>query len=214
MALSRSWKQLILAVFAILLLVIDQVSKILVKTNMHLGESIPVLGQWFQILFIENEGMAFGMSFGGELGKYLLTTFRIILFGVMFYYIRSLLRRDSVPMGVLVGLTAIMVGALGNIIDCMFYGLIFEQSTMGTVADLVPMGQGYGKFMLGKVVDMLYFPIINTTLPDWFPINGGEQFIFFRPIFNIADSCITVGALYLILFKWRFFSAESKKMEK
>lgn len=214
MALSRSRKQLILAVFAILLLVIDQVSKILVKTNMHLGESIPVLGQWFQILFIENEGMAFGMSFGGELGKYLLTTFRIILFGVMFYYIRSLLRRDSVPMGVLVGLTAIMVGALGNIIDCMFYGLIFEQSTMGTVADLVPMGQGYGKFMLGKVVDMLYFPIINTTLPDWFPINGGEQFIFFRPIFNIADSCITVGALYLILFKWRFFSAESKKMEK
>ncbi|MBR2948106.1 MAG: lipoprotein signal peptidase [Bacteroidales bacterium] len=214
MALSRSRKQLILAVFAILLLVIDQVSKILVKTNMHLGESIPVLGQWFQILFIENEGMAFGMSFGGELGKYLLTTFRIILFGVMLYYIRSLLRRDSVPMGVLVGLTAIMVGALGNIIDCMFYGLIFEQSTMGTVADLVPMGQGYGKFMLGKVVDMLYFPIINTTLPDWFPINGGEQFIFFRPIFNIADSCITVGALYLILFKWRFFSAESKKMEK
>lgn len=214
MALSRSRKQLILAVFAILLLVIDQVSKILVKTNMHLGESIPVLGQWFQILFIENEGMAFGMSFGGELGKYLLTTFRIILFGVMLYYIRSLLRRDSVPMGVLVGLTAIMVGALGNIFDCMFYGLIFEQSTMGTVADLVPMGQGYGKFMLGKVVDMLYFPIINTTLPDWFPINGGEQFIFFRPIFNIADSCITVGALYLILFKWRFFSAESKKMEK
>lgn len=214
MALSRSRKQLILAVFAILLLVIDQVSKILVKTNMHLGESIPVLGQWFQILFIENEGMAFGMSFGGELGKYLLTTFRIILFGVMLYYIRLLLRRDSVPMGVLVGLTAIMVGALGNIIDCMFYGLIFEQSTMGTVADLVPMGQGYGKFMLGKVVDMLYFPIINTTLPDWFPINGGEQFIFFRPIFNIADSCITVGALYLILFKWRFFSAESKKMEK
>lgn len=214
MALSRSRKQLILAVFAILLLVIDQVSKILVKTNMHLGESIPVLGQWFHILFIENEGMAFGMSFGGELGKYLLTTFRIILFGVMLYYIRSLLRRDSVPMGVLVGLTAIMVGALGNIIDCMFYGLIFEQSTMGTVADLVPMGQGYGKFMLGKVVDMLYFPIINTTLPDWFPINGGEQFIFFRPIFNIADSCITVGALYLILFKWRFFSAESKKMEK
>ncbi len=214
MALSRSRKQLILAVFAILLLVIDQVSKILVKTNMHLGESIPVLGQWFQILFIENEGMAFGMSFGGELGKYLLTTFRIILFGVMLYYIRSLLRRDSVPMGVLVGLTAIMVGALGNIIDCMFYGLIFEQSAMGTVADLVPMGQGYGKFMLGKVVDMLYFPIINTTLPDWFPINGGEQFIFFRPIFNLADSCITVGALYLILFKWRFFSAESKKMEK
>lgn len=214
MALSRSRKQLILAVFAILLLVVDQVSKILVKTNMHLGESIPVLGQWFQILFIENEGMAFGMSFGGELGKYLLTTFRIILFGVMLYYIRSLHRRDSVPMGVLVGLTAIMVGALGNIIDCMFYGLIFEQSTMGTVADLVPMGQGYGKFMLGKVVDMLYFPIINTTLPDWFPINGGEQFIFFRPIFNIADSCITVGALYLILFKWRFFSAESKKMEK
>ena len=214
MALSRSRKQIILAVFAILLLVIDQVSKILVKTNMHLGESIPVFGEWFQILFIENEGMAFGMAFGGNIGKYLLTSFRVVLFGAMLYYIRALLKRDNTPLGVLFGLTTIMIGALGNIVDCLFYGLIFEPSTMGNVAEFVPFGQGYGKAMLGKVVDMLYFPIINTTLPEWFPINPGEEFIFFRPIFNIADSCITVGAFYLILFKWKFFSAESKKLEK
>ena len=213
MALSRSKKQLVLAVFAILLLVIDQVTKILVKTNMHLGESIPVFGEWFQILFIENEGMAFGMAFGGNIGKYLLTSFRIVLFGAMIYYIRTLLKRENTPMGVLLGLTAIMIGALGNIVDCVFYGLIFEPSTMGNVAELVPFGQGYGKVMLGKVVDMLYFPIINTTLPEWFPFGGGQEFIFFRPIFNIADSCITVGALYLLIFKWKFFSAETKKIE-
>lgn len=213
MALPRSKKQIILAVFAILLLVIDQVSKYLVKTNMHLGESISVFGNWFQILFIENEGMAFGMAFGGEIGKYILTSFRIILFGVMLYYVNHLLKKDSTPMGVLVGLTAIMIGALGNIVDCMFYGLIFEPSTMGNVAEIVPIGQGYGKFMLGKVVDMLYFPIIDTTLPEWFPIKGGEEFVFFRPIFNIADSCITVGALYLLLFKWKFISAETKRLE-
>lgn len=213
MALSRSKKQLVLAVFAILLLVIDQVTKILVKTNMHLGESIPVFGEWFQILFIENEGMAFGMAFGGNIGKYLLTSFRIVLFGAMIYYIRTLLKRENTPMGVLLGLTAIMIGALGNIVDCVFYGLIFEPSTMGNVAELVPFGQGYGKVMLGKVVDMLYFPIINTTLPEWFPFGGGQEFIFFRPIFNIADSCITVGALYLLIFKWKFFSAETKKLE-
>ena len=213
MALLRSKKQLVLAVFAILLLVIDQVTKILVKTNMHLGESIPVFGEWFQILFIENEGMAFGMAFGGNIGKYLLTSFRIVLFGAMIYYIRALLKRENTPMGVLLGLTAIMIGALGNIVDCVFYGLIFEPSTMGNVAELVPFGQGYGKVMLGKVVDMLYFPIINTTLPEWFPFGGGQEFIFFRPIFNIADSCITVGALYLLIFKWKFFSAETKKIE-
>ncbi len=213
MALSRSKKQLVLAVFAILLLVIDQVTKILVKTNMHLGESIPVFGEWFQILFIENEGMAFGMAFGGNIGKYLLTSFRIVLFGAMIYYIRTLLKRENTPMGVLLGLTAIMIGALGNIVDCVFYGLIFEPSTMGNVAELVPFGQGYGKVMLGKVVDMLYFPIINTTLPEWFPFGGGQEFIFFRPIFNIADSCITVGVLYLLIFKWKFFSAETKKLE-
>ena len=214
MALTRGKKQTILTVFAILLLVIDQVSKILVKTNMHIGESIPVFGNWFQILFIENEGMAFGMSFGGHIGKYILTSFRIVLFGAMMYYIGKLLKRDNVKMGVLLGLTAIMVGALGNIVDCMFYGLVFEPSTMGNVADLVPVGEGYGKFMLGKVVDMLYFPIIDTTLPEWFPINGGEQFIFFRPIFNIADSCITVGALYLLIFQWKFLSSETGKLEK
>lgn len=208
MTLSRSKKATLIIVLAVVLLVIDQITKILVKTNMHIGESIPVFGNWFQILFIENEGMAFGMAFGGDIGKYALTILRIILFGAMLWYIRHLLfKKEDTPVGVLLGLTAIMTGALGNIVDCIFYGLIFEPSTYTHVAGFVPFGDGYGKLFLGKVVDMLYFPIINTTWPDWVPGKGGEPLIFFRPIFNIADSCVTVGALYLLIFKWKFFSA-------
>lgn len=207
MAISRSRKTTLIIVLAVVLLVLDQITKILVKTNMSIGESIPVFGDWFQILFIENKGMAFGMSFGGEIGKYILTSLRIILFGFMVYYIRHLLRKDA-PVGVLLGLTGIMIGALGNIIDCVFYGQIFEVSTYTNVAEFVPFGDGYAPLFQGKVVDMLYFPLINTTFPEWFPIWGGEPFVFFRPIFNIADSCVTVGALYLLIFKWRFFSAE------
>ena len=182
--LSRGKKTAFIVILAVALLVFDQVTKVLVKTGMHIGESIPVFGEWFQILFIENEGMAFGMAFGGEVGKYVLTSLRIVLS---------------------VGLTAIMVGAIGNVVDCMFYGLIFEPSTYTHVASAVPFGEGYGTFGLGKVVDMLYFPIINTTWPDWVPGKGGEPLIFFRPIFNVADSCITVGALYLLIFKWKYF---------
>lgn len=206
MVLSNKRKIIILYVIAVSLLLIDQITKIIVKTNMHLGESIPVFGNWFQILFIENEGMAFGMKFGGNIGKYILTSLRIILAVCIFLYIRLLLLKKNAPIGVLAGLTAVMVGAIGNIIDCMFYGLVFEQSTYMHTAQMVPLGEGYGKFFLGKVVDMLYFPIIDTTLPEWFPIKGGEDIVFFRPVFNIADSCITVGALYLLIFKWKYFS--------
>lgn len=214
MRLSHRKKVTLLVGIALLLLLLDQTTKILVKTNMAIGESIHVFGDWFQILFIENPGMAFGMAFGGDIGKYLLTTFRIVLSVVMFIYIRRLLKREDTPTGALVGLTAIMVGAVGNIIDCMFYGLIFEASTTVSTAGFVPFGEGYGKFFLGKVVDMLYFPIIDVTLPEWFPVKGGEQFIFFRPIFNIADSCITVGFTYLLIFKWKFFSKEFDKEKK
>lgn len=204
--MTRKRKAAFVIVLAAVLLIVDQVTKILVKTNMHIGESIPVFGNWFQILFIENEGMAFGMKFGGDIGKYILTSFRLVLSVLLFIYIRNLLQKKDTPLGVLLGLTAVMVGALGNLLDCMFYGLIFESSGYTHVAGLVPFGEGYGKFFLGKVVDMLYFPIINTTWPDWIPWKGGEPFIFFRPIFNIADSCITVGALYLMIFKWKYFS--------
>ena len=202
-----------LLILGAVLVVIDQVVKILVKTHMSIGQSITVFPDWFQILFIENKGMAFGMSFGGVLGKYALTAFRIILFGFLVWWISNLLKRGTeadkkagaekrtpVPMGVLVGLTMITAGALGNIFDCLFYGLIFTESAPGVVAT---WGH-YAPFMQGKVVDMFYFPL--WTWPDWVPLVGGD--IFFEPVFNFADSCVTVGAIYLILFHWRFFSKE------
>jgi len=174
----------------ILLIVIDQVIKYLVKTNMQLGEQIYVIGQWFRLCFVENEGMAFGMKFGGQVGKFLLSLFRIVLCGVLVWWIRGLVKKNDAavsegndkpaPTGVLVGLTLITAGAFGNIIDCLFYGIIWD----------------YAPFMFGKVVDMFYFPIIRTA----------ERVIFFSPVFNFADSCVTVGAFYLILFQWKFFS--------
>ncbi len=205
MALTKGKK---ITIFVIALLVIDQVSKILVKTNMTLGQSINVIGDWFQIYFVENAGMAFGMSFGGVVGKFLLSFFRIVLGVAMFLYIRKLLKRDDVPTGVLYGIAAIMCGAIGNIFDSLFYGLIFSESGFTQVATLFPEGGGYAGPFFGKVVDMLYFPIIDTTLPDWFPIWGGKPFLFFSAIFNFADSCITVGAFYLLIFQWRFFAAK------
>ncbi|MBP5317410.1 MAG: lipoprotein signal peptidase [Bacteroidales bacterium] len=205
MALTKGKK---ITIFVIALLVIDQVSKILVKTNMTLGQSINVIGDWFQIYFVENAGMAFGMSFGGLVGKFLLSFFRIVLGVAMFLYIRKLLKRDDVPTGVLYGIAAIMCGAIGNIFDSLFYGLIFSESGFTQVATFFPEGGGYAGLFFGKVVDMLYFPIIDTTLPDWFPIWGGKPFLFFSAIFNFADSCITVGAFYLLIFQWRFFAAK------
>ena len=198
MSLSKGQRLLLLGV---LLVVIDQVIKVLVKTQMTPGEHIPVLGNWFQLLFVENKGMAFGMSFGGVIGKYALTVFRIVLFGALVWWISKLLKREKpVPTGVLVGLTLITAGALGNIIDCLFYGLVFSESTLSTVATL----GHYAPLMQGKVVDMFYFPL--WTWPDWVPLLGGR--IFFEPVFNFADSCVTVGAIYLILFQYRFFAKE------
>ncbi|MGM9776130.1 MAG: lipoprotein signal peptidase [Candidatus Coprenecus sp.] len=214
MAFSKKTRITIISLFAVLLVLADQISKIWVKTNMTIGESISVFGDWFQILFVENPGMAFGMAFGGDIGKYLLTGLRLVLFVIMLLWIRKLTKKEETPMGVLIGLTAIMIGALGNIIDCMFYGEIFSQSTATQVSEFVPLGTGYGSFMLGRVVDMLYFPIVDLVLPDWFPFNAGERFIFFRPIFNIADSCISVGAVYLLIFHWKFISKEMANERK
>ncbi|MDI9551591.1 MAG: lipoprotein signal peptidase [Bacteroidales bacterium] len=201
-----------LLLLGFLLVVVDQVMKILVKTNMSLGEHFPVIGNWFQILFIENEGMAFGMKFGGTVGKAVLSIFRIALFAFLCWWITRLVRKkdsdQKVPCGVLVGLTLIAAGALGNIIDSLFYGLIFSESAPGVVATF---GGSYAPFLFGKVVDMLYFPIIDTTWPNWVPFVGGDRFLFFAPVFNFADSCVTVGALYLILFQFKFFTREEKK---
>lgn len=196
-----------LIILGVVLVLIDQIVKILVKTNMTMGQSIHVFGNWFQILFIENEGMAFGMSFGGVFGKYMLTLFRIVLFGALSWWISKLLKREKpVPMGVLVGLTLIAAGALGNIMDCLFYGLVFTESTRDVVATL----GHYAPFMQGRVVDMFYFPLWRW--PEWMPWLGGR--IFFEPIFNFADSCVSVGAVYLILFQWKFFSSEDKEKDK
>lgn len=191
-------KQVALIVF--MLLLIDQAVKIWIKTHMTIGESIPVFGNWFQIYFIENNGMAFGMQFGGAIGKFFLTALRLVLIGVIIYYVKKLIESGS-SRAFLTGVALILVGAIGNVIDSMFYGILFSESNFTQVAALFPEGGGYAPFMFGKVVDMLYFPIIDTTLPQWFPFKGGEQFIFFRPIFNIADSCITIGVFYLLLFK-------------
>lgn len=185
---GKTSKGLWLLLLGLGLVTADQVIKVIVKTNMDLGEQIYVIGQWFRICFVENEGMAFGMAFGGATGKFLLSLFRICLSGVLIWWIRSLLKKGTAPTGVLVGLTLITAGAIGNIIDCLFYGLIWD----------------YAPFMFGKVVDMFYFPIIRS----------GEKVIFFSPVFNFADSCVTVGALYLLLFQWKFFSGEGKKKDK
>ena len=187
-----------ITILVVLLLILDQVVKILVKTNMTLGQSIPVFGKWFQILFIENNGMAFGLQFGEGWGKLALSLCRLVLIVLIIIYVRKLLKKPDTPNGVLVGLAAILCGAIGNMIDSMFYGLIFD----------------YAPFLYGKVVDMLYFPLIDTTLPANFPIWGGRHIIFFRPIFNIADSCITCGAIYLLIFQWKFFARNESEKKK
>ena len=182
-------------ILVVVLLVIDQVIKVLVKTNMRLHESIEVTS-WFYIDFVENSGMAFGMTF---INKYILSTFRIVAVIAICWYIMQLVKR-SASRGYVVCLSMIMAVAAGNIIDCMFYGMIFSASHSFDAAYFVPFGHGYAPFLLGKVVDMFYFPIIETTWPDWVPVWGGQPFVFFSPVFNFADACVSVGVVLLLLF--------------
>jgi signal peptidase II len=193
--------------FIVILLLLDQVAKIYIKTNMTLGEEFNVLGSWFRIHFIENNGMAFGMELGGKIGKIALTLFRVLAVGAIAVYIYNLIKKKS-PKGIILAFCLILAGALGNIIDSLFYGLIFENS-LSQVASMFPETGGYAPFLHGKVVDMLYFPLFEGFLPDWFPIWGSKHVIFFRPVFNLADSYITIGVTMIILFYRNFFNSNN-----
>jgi signal peptidase II len=192
-----------------LVLLFDQILKFWVKTHMTLGEEIPVFGNWFIIHFTENRGMAFGMEFGGSFGKLFLSLFRIVAVGLIGYYLWSLIKKGA-KSGIVICLSFILAGALGNIIDSVFYGLIFSDSYFH-VASFLPKEGSYGTFLHGKVVDMLYFPVIDTTWPSWVPFWGGQDFQFFRPVFNIADSSISVGVAILIIFQRHFISKEKNE---
>ena len=183
----------VLVILAILL--IDQAIKIWVKTSMTLHESIHIT-DWFYIAFIENNGMAFGMQLGS---KIILSLFRVVAIGILGYYIWQQVQRQA-KTGYIILLSMVLAGAAGNLIDCMFYGLIFNASSPYYLSYFVPFGTGYAPFLMGKVVDMFYFPLIESDWPQWVPFVGGDHFIFFSPVFNFADSCISVSVVWLLLF--------------
>lgn len=187
---------LLSAAIVVVFIVLDQIIKIWIKTHLMISEHISVLGNWFYLYFIENEGMAFGLSLGENAGKLMLTIGRVIIVGLLVCYIIRLIKKQKIDfLGVTV-LSLIVAGALGNIVDCLFYGLIFSESTPEVLATLFPLQGGYAPFLYGRVVDMFYFPLFQ--LPDWFPLWGGEY--FFPAIFNLADCCVTVGIVLALVF--------------
>ena len=195
----------------LIILTLDQLFKILIKTNMIIGQEIPVIGNWFILHFTENNGMAFGMDLPGENGKIFLSLFRILAVTGIAFYMRYLIRQKA-HNGLVFSVALILAGAAGNIFDSLFYGMIFDDS-WGKVATLFPDGGGYSSFLHGRVVDMLYFPVIRGYWPDWFPFWGGRSLVFFRPVFNMADSSITVGVFIILFFQKRFFAELENKKE-
>lgn len=193
---NKTFKAWMAVAIVVAILLIDQIIKIEVKTNMTLGEAKRVT-DWFYIEFIENNGMAYGMKF---INKLVLSLFRLFAIGFIGYYLAKIIKKDVAPLGYIVLIAMVLAGAVGNLIDCLFYGLIFDASTPFTVSQFVPFGEGYSTFLHGKVVDMFYFPIIQTTWPEWFPYFGGSEYVFFSPVFNFADACISVGVVALLLF--------------
>lgn len=201
------------AALVLLILVLDQALKFWVKTHMHIGEEIPLIGSWAKLYFVENVGIAFGIKPGNSVLKIVLSVMRILMVGGFCYLAHYLVRRPTVPRGVYFALLAVIAGALGNVIDGTFYGLLFsssdgtmivEDSVVPAVATFLPEGGGYAPLLQGKVVDMFYFPIIEFYWPDWMPSLAGQHFEFFRPVFNLADAAITASIFYLILFQRKF----------
>ncbi len=206
----------IYAVFTIIvLLIIDQWIKYHIKTHFTLGETYHVAGEWAKLHFVENEGMAFGISFGGIYGKYALSIFRLIACIWGFFFINNLCKKNS-HWGLILCASLILAGALGNLVDSLFYGLIYTDSYHG-LAKLVPFGKGYGKFLQGRVVDMFYFPIVQSVYPKWLPFLGGEPMVFFNAIFNFADFVISTGVISLLVFQRTllksFYPEENKVIE-
>lgn len=200
-------------IIIVAILIIDQIIKIAVKTNLCLGESIHVT-DWFFIDFIENSGMAYGMTF---INKLFLSLMRLCAIGVIGWYIHQQIKSGARTRYIVL-LSMVLAGAAGNIFDSMFYGLIFNASSPFYVSYFVPFGSGYASFLTGKVVDMFYFPLIVTTWPEWVPVWGGQEFIFFSPVFNFADACISVGVVALLIFCRKdlsnlSFSFKTKKKE-
>ena len=197
MAKSSKKRSVVILSLILLALVVDQVIKVLVKTNMQLGESIPVFGDWFKILFVENNGMAFGMEI---ISKIFLTSFRLVAITFLGFVLYRLVKNRKYPFGFVLCVAMILAGAVGNIIDCLFYGEIFT-SSYGRVAEFVSWGEGYGTFMQGKVVDMFYLPLF--TWPEQLPLIGGD--IFFAPVFNFADTCISCSVVAMLIFYRKYF---------
>ncbi|MCF6333477.1 MAG: lipoprotein signal peptidase [Draconibacterium sp.] len=208
--MSRRLKSLIIIA---IILVADQSLKFWIKTTMSIGDEIVVFKDWFIIHFVENNGMAFGFEFAGEYGKVFLSVFRILAVIAIGWYLFKLAKQKEIPFGFIVSIALIFSGAIGNIIDSLFYGLIFDHS-YGQIATLFPDGGGYAGFLHGRVVDMLYFPLISGNYPGWLPFIGGNSFVFFRPVFNIADSSISVGIFSILIFYRRYFNTPKKKEMK
>ena len=186
----------------LLILAADQTFKILIKTNMVIGEEYSVIGNWFRIHFLENNGMAFGMEWGGKAGKAALSIFRMIAIAGICWYLVNIIKKKAHP-GLVLSVSVIVAGAIGNLLDSAFYGMIFSES-WHTPAVMFPEGGGYSSFLHGRVVDMLYFPLIDTHWPEWSPIRPNETFVFFRPVFNLADTSITTGVLVILFFQKKF----------
>jgi len=203
-------KKIQVVLLVLFVLIADQALKYFIKTHYLLGEEHHIFGHWFRLHFVENEGMAWGWKLGGSgsWGKIALTVFRLIAVVVGVFYINKFIKNKHHP-GFIFSVALIFAGAVGNLIDSLFYGLLFSSSDNGTLAVLMPEGGGYASFLHGKVVDMLYFPIIQTTWPKWVPMVGGDSFEFFSPVFNIADACISIGLIIILLFQNRFFKKSS-----